>query len=209
MIERIEKKYPFSMGAYLDVSTYLARYGFKKVYSSRFITSLYFDYPSLSLYTDSEEGLAPRYKTRLRWYGHETPKLHNGIFEVKRTLSDRREKISVPVSAIPINRFQEWEKIKTHELRPMLFVRYFRHYYSDAKNNRATVDLDLRYSFFRPSRYKSIYRPIFVAKDRESVLELKLPNSQSSAGLLDNVPFTTLRFSKYCRGVSLLSGRAH
>ena len=209
MIQRIEKKYPFSGHEHFDIQAFLTRSGFNLANQSRFVTSLYFDFPSLSLFTDSEEGLTPRYKTRLRWYGQEFLKLETGIFEIKRTLSNKREKISLPVSSGSSSKFYEWQKIKTGELRPILFVRYFRHYYSDADSNRATVDVDIRYSLFRPLCGREIYQPIFVARDSNSVMELKLSNLATSITLLDNVPLTTTRFSKYCQGISLLTGRAH
>ena len=106
-------------------------------------------------------------------------------------------------------RFQEWDQIITGEFRTILFVRYFRNYFSDVYGNRATVDVDIRYCLSQSRFEKETIRPIFVAKDSESVMELKLSNLESGIKLLDNVPLTATRFSKYCRGVCIMTGRTH
>ena len=66
---RYEYKYFINPNRKLEFYNWLNENDFKKNYPDRIINSIYFDNNSLSMFLDSEEGLVPRKKIRIRWYG--------------------------------------------------------------------------------------------------------------------------------------------
>ena len=52
--------------------------GMSPLYPSRLINSCYFDTQNMDIFSDSEEGVLPRSKIRVRWYG-ETLKFNKEI----------------------------------------------------------------------------------------------------------------------------------
>ena len=99
-MERQERKFEIPRD---EIKRILSRYQFKKHYPSRIVNSLYFDDENLTSFTNSEEGVSPRNKFRLRWYGKHKFKSFQNLdkidiisFEQKVTdLFERRKYVSL------------------------------------------------------------------------------------------------------------------
>ena len=65
---RKEKKFRLSKYDFDSLKNKLFLKDMQPLYPSRVINSLYYDTHSLSMFHDSEEGLLPRKKVRIRWY---------------------------------------------------------------------------------------------------------------------------------------------
>ena len=71
----------------------------KQLYEKRLINSIYFDNNNLEIYNDSTEGLCPRKKIRLRYYGSREELNDKKIFlEKKFTNFSGRSKVSNEIS---------------------------------------------------------------------------------------------------------------
>ena len=65
---RSETKFRLSYGDHYLLKSNLLSLGMKQLYPNRFINSQYFDTEKLQMFFDSEEGILPRKKVRIRWY---------------------------------------------------------------------------------------------------------------------------------------------
>ena len=65
---RIEKKYKLTKFEQESLKKDLIIKGMKELYPKRAINSCYFDSNDLRCFYDSDEGVLPRKKIRLRWY---------------------------------------------------------------------------------------------------------------------------------------------
>ena len=70
---RSETKFRLSYGDHYLLKSNLLSLGMQQLYPSRIINSEYFDTDKLQMFLDSEEGVLPRKKIRVRWY-HEKKK---------------------------------------------------------------------------------------------------------------------------------------
>ena len=68
---RKEKKYRVTISDYHKFQDQLYSQGMLKLFESRFVKSIYFDTADLKMFHDSEEGVLPRKKVRIRWYNNE------------------------------------------------------------------------------------------------------------------------------------------
>ena len=167
--------------------------GAEKLYDKRVVNSIYFDNEKLSMYHNSIEGIIPRKKIRIRNYNDES----KFLFEKKISSQEGRFKISKQTSEY--NEF-----IKSGFLdnqyglcKPKIKVSYLRNYYM-FKNFRITLDQDIAYTKFEKN-----YKSSFIYNDSEYVVEIK--GKELDQDFLDNYfPFTSIRFSKYCRGVDMI-----
>ena len=69
---RKEKKFRLSFSDMLEMKKNLLSLGMIELYPPRLINSCYFDSNDLRLHNESEEGVLPRKKIRIRWYGQES-----------------------------------------------------------------------------------------------------------------------------------------
>ena len=74
MIERIEDKLLITKDNLFDFKKWIYSQGFEQ-FSSRKITSIYFDNKNFQSYIDSVEGCVPRKKIRVRYYNNDEKKL--------------------------------------------------------------------------------------------------------------------------------------
>ena len=65
---RKEKKIRLSYGDFFKIQNEMISKGFVELHPTRIVNSLYFDNENLSFFVDSEEGVLPRKKIRVRWY---------------------------------------------------------------------------------------------------------------------------------------------
>jgi SPX domain protein involved in polyphosphate accumulation len=65
---RKEKKIRLSYADFFKIQNEMINRGFIELHPARIVNSLYFDNENLSFFVDSEEGVLPRKKIRVRWY---------------------------------------------------------------------------------------------------------------------------------------------
>ena len=147
------------------------------------------------MYIDSEEGITPRKKIRVRNYPDNNEEKY--FFEKKISSPDGRFKEKKFLDS------KEFEKIKKfgyfdnsyNACHPKLFVEYLREYY-DTRICRLTIDTRINYiEYNKLNNFK--FDP-YVA------VEIKAKINSSIDQLLKEFPFQRIRFSKYCRGFNFL-----
>ncbi len=198
---RVEVKYPHASVAVLSGAVQALRA--RPQHAARTVNSIYFDSAELRDHEDGEEGITPRSKLRLRWYGPaELTFPFSGQLERKTTLAAGREKSVHPVQAadLPALRAALGALVPAW-VRPQLQVSYERRYFVVGEG-RARVTLDLR---IRYRACPAIGRAgLAWADDALSVLEIKAEARQGR--VFSDVGLVESRFSKYCRGIVRLRG---
>ena len=193
---RIEQKIFIKKSNYINFFNYLTSNNAQKKYPSRKINSLYFDNNNFQMHLDSEEGIVPRKKIRIRNYNNE----QNFFLEKKISSAEGRFKKSIQIA--------NFKKIINNGIldpdyglcKPKIYVSYFRSYIKLFGFN-ITIDKDINYQKFYSKRN-------FVSKkyEEEIIVEIKT-NDLSNFRNLDIIfPFQTIRFSKYSKGISGIYG---
>ena len=78
---RIEQKLLINKSQIFDFKKWIDSRGYKKLFNDRKVNSLYFENMANSIFLDSEEGILPRKKLRVRNYPQD--KIHEYFFENK------------------------------------------------------------------------------------------------------------------------------
>lgn len=191
---RIEEKILVNSKNNFLVQKFFACNNAKKLFEPRIVESLYFDNNQFDMHKDSEEGIAPRKKIRIRTY----PKTSIKHF------------LEIKISSVE-GRYKTSREIKNHELlkflkngifdyqyghcKPKIYVRYVREYFL-MKNIRITYDKNIEYL---NSNKK------FIAKENSSVLEIKPGSEKNMDDISLDFPYSRSRYSKYCFGVNRLN----
>lgn len=187
---RIEQKLLINSTQIFTFRKWLNQKDYKKLYNDRLVNSLYFENISNSMFLDSEEGIIPRKKIRVRNYPQN--KLEEFFLE---------NKISSPEG-----RFKEKKKITKEELdkikkvgysdnlysscHPKLYVTYYREYYN-CNGSRLTIDTNIS--------YKDYQNKNLLRKDTSIAVEIKTNVNHNLDDLLRQFPFQRVRFSKYSK----------
>lgn len=187
---RKEKKFRLSKYEYNDLKIKLLLQGMKPLYAKRVINSMYYDTEQYSMYHDSEEGLLPRRKVRIRWYDDIT-KASN---EVKISSFEGRFKTTSFVRApsknsLPTTLADPYYGV----IAPSLLISYTREYFS-FESMRITFDSGIKYFNYRRAQNISF-------TDDECVMEIKVGIDVPDDYIERLIPFSTSRFSKYSRGL--------
>ena len=187
---RKEKKFRLSNYDLILLKKILIQAGLKTLYPSRIIFSEYLDTDNLQMFSDSEEGVLPRKKIRIRWYDNSKEK----NLETKISSTEGRFKLSKKY----LNNYNLKNMLDPvyGKIYPSIIIKYLREYYF-LNNLRITIDTKILYNDVRKNGTSS-------AQDRENVLEVKANNEISDDYIAKIIPYPTSRFSKYCRGVSFL-----
>ena len=192
---RIEEKLLINFKHIFELKKWLSKKEYLKLYPDRKIKSLYFENLNNQMYIDSEEGITPRKKIRVRNYPDNDEEKY--FFEKKISSTDGRFKEKKFLD------YKEFEKIKKfgyfdnsyNACHPKLFVEYLREYY-DTRICRLTIDTRINYiEYNKLNNFK--FDP-YVA------VEIKAKINSSIDQLLKEFPFQRVRFSKYCRGFNFL-----
>jgi SPX domain protein involved in polyphosphate accumulation len=191
---RKEKKFRLTKSDYYEFKTELQRQGMTALFENRIINSVYFDTKQLSMYADSEEGVLPRKKIRIRWYDNK----FECTLETKISSVEGRFKKSIRI----------FEKLSENDvlnksifdsyygnLQPSLKITYERSYYT-IRNMRITFDKNICYQNLRLRHDRKFLDP-------ERVAEIKVSAHHSDDTIEQLVPNPTTRFSKYSRGILL------
>jgi hypothetical protein len=187
---RKEKKFRLSKFEFDVLKNKLLIKGMQPLYNKRIINSLYYDSELYGMFKDSEEGLLPRKKVRIRWYDD----ISKATFEIKISSNEGRYKKTSLLnisseSTLPTNFFDTNYGVIT----PSLFVSYVREYFL-FKSMRITFDSYIKYINYRQSQS-------IEYKDGECVVEVKVSAEVSDDYIESMLPIPTARFSKYSRGL--------
>lgn len=193
MSYRKELKYRLSYSDLNILKNSLYKDGLIKLYPPRKILSKYFDTDNLMMFNDSEEGLLPRKKIRVRWYENNIDK----NFETKISSLEGRFKIS--------NKFIDYRGSQFNfvdndygKIFPSVLISYRREYFS-IQGLRITFDSDINYENLRILCKNKYFDP-------ECVMEVKTDVMVSEDYITKIIPFPTSRFSKYSRAILHVKG---
>ena len=193
---RKEKKFLVDQNhTFTKINNFLFSNKFKKIYPDRKIYSVYFDNKNLDMFQDSEEGVVPRKKIRIRWYNSRYPK-QNYFFEKKINSVEGRFKTSEKIIS---NSFELSLRKGFHDnlygqCKPKIMISYKRSYFENNNKIRITIDRDIKYK-------KNIYSELVYRKNKNDlVLEIKYQNFEN-LHLLKELPVREIRYSKYNNGI--------
>jgi len=187
---RKEKKFRLTWYDFESLKNELLLKGMTQLFAKREINSLYYDDENHSMYHDSEEGLLPRRKVRIRWYD-DIKKASN---EVKISSFEGRFKTSSLAHAesensLPQSLFDPHYGV----IIPSLLVSYTREYFT-FESMRITFDSDIKYFNYRLAQNIQFL-------DKECVMEIKVGIDVPDDYIERLIPHSTSRFSKYSRGL--------
>ncbi|WP_416687664.1 VTC domain-containing protein [Candidatus Pseudothioglobus sp. Uisw_041] len=189
---RKENKFRLSHSDMAQLQDQLITLGMEELYPCRVVNSCYFDNESLSLFQESEEGVLPRKKIRIRWYDNRqdfTKETKISSIEGRFKSVQKKPKLQHLDAVLKTRYFDSSYGI----LKPSLIVSYERHYFSFKS---------LRITFDRNISYKSLkYKTNIVARDNEDVMEVKSPINYGDDYIKSIISQPTSRFSKYSRGL--------
>lgn len=192
---RKEIKYKLSFVNLQVLKALLIGDGMKIIYPKRKVKSCYFDTSNLDLFRESQEGILPRYKFRIRSYDNKN------VFyqEIKISSIEGRFKTSKKISKEKAMQylknglfFKGYGKIM-----PSLEITYLREYYI-YKKCRLTFDYEITY-------LNKLLINQFKSFDELTVMELKTSIDQDNSFLEGLFSFQSSSFSKYVRGISQTS----
>ena len=187
---RIEQKLSINSNQIFEFKKWMKEKNYKKLYNDRIINSLYFENISNTMFLNSEEGILPRKKIRVRNYPESIKK--EFFLENKISSAEGRFKTQKIISK------QDFEVIKKKGLNdifysfcfPKLYVTYQRSYY-DCLTFRLTIDTNIVYKDYINKNHNN--------KDHSIVVEIKANVKHDLDSLMNSVPFQRIRFSKYSR----------
>lgn len=193
---RIENKYEIHCSKLDFFYKFLQKKKAKMLFAPRVINSIYFDNLNLDSFKDSEEGVLPRKKIRLRYYGNVLNINEVNInYEVKFSLFEGRYK-----KVSKINNLNQILKFGVHDTmynicKPKVTITYTREYL-EIDNFRMTFDRNIRYQIFNSKKkFKDI---------NQFIIEVK-SNDLNDSNKINNIfPFKQIRYSKYSNAVKFL-----
>jgi len=198
---RIEEKVAVT-GMQLECAlSSLSDAGATELYPERRITSFYFDTKNTKAFVDSEEGVLPRKKIRIRYYGEDEKNCQEFFLETKISSFEGRYK-----TVHKLSREHAFQKLADGILdpslgymSPVLLVSYKRRYLRYYES-RITIDTGITYQ--KPGldvRLAETY----------SVIEIKSLSAEAYSDELPILSTQRVRFSKYCRGMLRFGDRQY
>jgi hypothetical protein len=189
---RIEKKYRVTRSEMHEIQHNLLSSGMKELHPPRIVNSYYFDTDTYTTFQESEEGILPRKKIRVRWYNDILDLTKEEKISSIEGRFKKKKKIGLFITKNEIININFLDTIYGN-LNPVLEVCYERSYFKIG-SLRVTFDKKI---FYR--NLKSITLPKF--EDKECVIEVKVPINTNDSYIEKYFPFSTSRFSKYSRGI--------
>ena len=190
---RKEKKYPLT---FYETQVFFKNYSnLKKIYPDRKISSIYFDNFLYRCFFESEEGLLPRKKYRIRNYPNQSNK--SFFLEKKISSIEGSFKTSTAISSDLLSK-----KLKNGILdnsygliMPVMNITYSRNYFA-INELRLTLDTNIKYQKFKNN---------YCVMDNFNVLELKSSLKINDDEFIKILNSSNKRFSKYANGIKLLN----
>jgi hypothetical protein len=168
------------------------------LYPNRIVSSTYFDNELFQMYRDSNEGVVPRKKIRVRSYNVEPHNENNSSLEIKISSVENRFK-TVSKKELSNNLFFRGYLDANYGLCfPKARVTYERSYYL-VNGLRVTIDREIN--------YRKVTKNIEsnnIIKDNLIIVEIKTDINTSDHKILSNFPLEKIRFSKYSRAIEFL-----
>jgi len=197
---RLEEKIILHISDYLKILSLIKNNGGKEIFSERMISSTYFDNKNHDMFTDSEEGVLPRKKIRIRNY----PKDKEGTFYLEKKISSvegkfkKSNKISLQENESFLNNgiFDKEYGYCNKNIKITYTREYFR-----LSNSRITLDRNIFYEI--PNKQ------IYFSENQILILEIKDGQPLTKEIFNNEIPFQRARYSKYCMGVNFLYGKDH
>ena len=185
-MHRIEDKIPLNGLEILKVKSLLEENNAKILYPRRLIKSIYCDDFRLSMFIESEEGISPRKKIRIRSYNDN---LKDIFLETKVTSPEGRYKISKRISEQKKNFFLKngLFDLRYGQCLPTTEIFYLRDYLT-CRNVRITIDSSIK--------YRQYGRKGFISSEK-NVLEFKPTNPKDLQSIEKILLGRKSRFSKY------------
>ncbi len=183
---RVEDKIPLNGLELSRVMTVLEKNKAKTLYPRRLISSIYFDNFHLDMFLESEEGISPRKKIRIRNYNNSFKKI---LLEKKITSPEGRYKSSEEITDLKMNFYLKNGLLDQDygQCFPITEVVYYRDYYL-FKGVRITIDTKIKFRQFN--------KESFISTDK-NVMEFK-PNKNDNLEIIEDlIPGRKARFSKY------------
>ena len=194
---RKEKKIRVTVNEFFKLKSLLQQKGMKALFKPRVISSIYLDTVDMNMFHDSEEGVLPRKKVRIRWYDEDK----KFTLENKTSSIEGRFKVTSKLdSSLLDNEIKIKHRMDSQYglIQPILKVSYERSYFM-LNNMRITFDKNITYQYLRTENNRKYFEP-------ERVVEIKIPISCSDDFVEKHIPYPTARFSKYSRGLLLSLG---
>ncbi len=193
---RIEEKIPLSKSDGIDALSVLFKKGFRELHPERLIQSAYFDTHDFKLFADSEEGVLPRKKIRIRSYPEQLNTSSN--LEIKfSSVEGRYKESSKLLKKQEDNYFFSGYFDSLYGLvLPCCEIKYYRQYFIK-DGIRITFDQNITYSSING------FTP-FLTPESRCVIEIKAKASENKELINKLVPFPRSRFSKFSEAIKSL-----
>ena len=194
---RKEKKFRVTVNEFHKFQNFLQRKGMQVLFRPRVVSSIYLDTADMNMFHDSEEGVIPRKKVRIRWYD----KNKKFTLENKTSSIEGRFKITSKLDKSFTDKKLTTKNLTDPQyglIQPTLKVSYERSYFTLNKM-RITFDKNITYQYLRHANKRKYYEP-------ERVVEVKIPINCPDDFVEKHIPYPTARFSKYSRGLLLSLG---
>lgn len=165
---------------------WLNRNEFKKIYKPRKVFSTYYDNYNFQMFRDSEEGIIPRKKIRIRSYDKYTHN-SNSNFEIKISSLEGRFKKTYKNKIIN----QYYDKDYGYVM-PVINVSYLRRYFFK-EETRLTIDSKIYYSNLNNTGGFKVFE--------KYIIEFKTKKRLDDLNILNNFNISNVRYSKYCEAI--------
>ena len=167
-----------------------------KLYDTRIVSSTYFDNDDMQMFAESEEGVVPRKKIRIRSYTRQEHKIDQSALEVKTSTVEGRYKTT--------DKNFNLKKIMTIGLfdkdygicKPRVRITYKRDYYK-IHNVRLTIDRYIEYI-----KLNSKEKGVYTKYDPDIIVEIKAEDFVPIEYLFKIFHFDRIRFSKYSKAIN-------
>ena len=191
---------------------------FRQVHPDRYINNIYLDSPTLRCYWENVDGVSPRFKQRIRWYGALHQDSAAATLEIKRKYNAVGDKIRIPLGAFNsadainddgvaalLRSAGSYRPFLSHGVgfKCVLVNRYLRRYYATFDGLfRATIDRELQFYPVESGRRMSNV----VVRESAAIVEIKYAREHDilAKEVLEYFPFRPARISKYVHGINLL-----
>lgn len=170
--------------------------GGHRLYDTRIVSSTYFDNEQMQMFKDSEEGVVPRKKIRVRSYTKQQHEAGKSALEIKISSIEGRYKT--------INRNFNLKKVMSIGIfdkdygvcKPKVRVSYKRDYYK-IHNVRLTIDRQIEYIKLN-EKGNGAYKRF----EDDIIVEIKAGYLVPDEYLLRQFAFSRIRFSKYSKAIN-------
>ena len=206
MNPRIEQKIPFDIVDYASILKWIKDNSGRILFPRRIITSRYFDNLKLEMFHETQEGIIPRKKIRIRNYDSRKLNDLKNNFSLEYKLSTDNMRLKNEKKLISNKEFLKLSNLGIEDEKygtclPILDISYEREYFF-VKDIRLTIDKFIEYDSRSNFLKENLNQHFF--KDNLCVCEIKTDFNYETYNLLNDFEFQRSQFSKYERGIESL-----